>query len=699
MATTLKIKFGGSKMEIKPYWLPVVVELQPHGVDEILPFTIQDFDNDIIDDPDKGICYYRIPDLQEGLYRLTIRDSHMGHPIIHEPAIKIEGSEVEYKILEQEGDPDDATLQPNTYGMDLIADAPYRLEKSCPYLPVLVHLKDIKPGKIRIKSIFLSSSPDGEIYDPLPPGSIFKVLDADCTTVEENGQPALLRCDSGKKYETVKTDPWYRIILLRREKLHVLQGDHLGYNGVQYMQFRVKVTYKKFFNDSKRFVLRTLLPEEDLPRPDEWYYGDAHYHSEFTDNPYEYGGPLLITAEVAQAIGLSWVTTTDHSYGLSRPKTAEEVIQGNRWQGYKKAIKKTNELYENILLVGSEEITVEKNIAGLHLLSFNNPFVEDTHFAGFGSLNMAQAFDKILQNSDGNGGMIYAAHPANEGYTWEDSDYKVVTDPKYGDLFAGLQIYNEKILFGRTTRSIDRDTLNPFDMLDERNRRRPWSEELEEGLKKHWVQKFLLPPLKQFQQNGGLRKYFILAGSDAHMDFNYSFRPHPAFLIHHLYDNAFGKVRTLAYLPKRDSQSLTEDNLYEALRTGKTLLTDGPVVLFSLQLEGKDRVYRFGDTVNLPAGGNLKLVLEWHSTKEFGPIHEINFYRGTEQGEEEITDQIDFTNLPTDDYGLKGQISHIFPNWTISPCYLRLEATSGLDPETAERLFRCMTNPIWIIVK
>ena len=621
----------------------------------------------------------------------------MGHRIIYEPNLVLQGTEKEYKILEEEGDPDDVTLQPNTYGMDLIADAPCRLQKSYPYLPIIVHIKDIQPGQIKIKSIELYSSPDGQSYVPLPPGSIYRVIDADGTTVEENGQPALLNYDRNKKYETVRKDPWYRIILLYNDKLHVLQADHLAYKGVRYLQYQVNVKYKRVINDSKQFVFRTLVPESDLPQIDNWYYGDAHYHSEFTDNPYEYGGPLRMTAEVAKAIGLSWVTITDHSYGLSRPKTSLEESQGNRWHSYKKAVKEVNERCKDVLLVGAEEITVRKNIAGLHLLSFNNPFVEDKHPAGFGSLSMRDAFNKISAGSESNVGIIYAAHPANEAYTWEDSDYKVVTDSKYGDLFAGLQIFNEKILYSRKTRSIDREVLNPFEMLDERNKQHQWSKELEEGLKEHWVQKFLLPSLRNFQQNKSLRKYYILAGSDAHMDFNYAFRPHPAFLIHQLNDNAFGKVRTLAYLPKNDGQALTELNLYEALRTGRTLLSDGPVALFHLWIEGSDQIYRLGDAITFPAGKTLELSLEWHSTKEFGPIEKINLWLGTVQKEEDITDRLDFSKLRADNNRFQGKITHVFPNWTISPCYLRLEATSG--PETDKKLFRCVTNPIWIIVE
>ncbi len=33
----------------------------------------------------------------------------------------------------------------------------------------------------------------------------------------------------------------------------------------------------------------------------------------------------------------------------------------------------------------------------------------------------------------------------------------------------------------------------------------------------------------------------------------------------------------------------------------------------------------------------------------------------------------------------------------ILPCYLRLEAGSGIDPETGEALFLWVTNPIWIV--
>ena len=694
MSTTFKIKFGGSKNEIKPFWLPVIFELRSKEVDKSFHYIVEDFEQDVKSDPDNGSCYFEIKNLQKGHYAFSVLEFDTGHQIFHEPNLALEDEEVAYEVRKKFR----TTRQANTYAMDLVVDAPYRLEKSYPYLPVVVYIKDIKPGKIKIKSIeFHNYSPsEGMEYDQLAPHSIFQVKDSKGIILKENDQPLLLRFDAGKDYETIITDPWYRMIWLRRDQLKVYQDEHLGYGNTRFLQYLVNIKYEKFDNYSKQFVFRTLVPEADLPRITDWYYGDSHYHSEFTDNPYEFGGPLPMTAEVAKAIGLSWVTVTDHSYGLSRPKTPEE--QGNRWLSYKKAIKETNERYEDVLLVGAEEITVKKFISGLHLLSFNNPFVEDHHLAGFGTFTMEEALDKIQADSTNNAGIIYAAHPSSKGYTWKDNDYKIVTQPKYSNLFVGLQIFNEKILYKRTTQSsMDDGILNPFEMLDESDRQRPWSKELEEGLKTLWVEKFLLPPLKEFRQNGSLRKYYILSGSDAHMDFNYALRPHPAFLIHYLKDNAFGKARTLTYLPKKDGRSLTEKNLYEALRSGKTLLTDGPVALFHFRHKGSD--YRFGDTIPFSPGESLELSIEWHSTPEFGAIREIKLYLGTERGEEAITGQIDLPNLNNEEIGLDGDITHVFPDWSVSHCYLRLEASSGFDPQSGEGLFRCITNPIWIITE
>jgi len=694
MGVNLKIRFHGTKKDLQPYWVPVVFELRPEGPGKPLRFAVEDLDQDVQDEKDKRMSFFKIPNLPAGRYTLSLLEFHTGHPITQGKPVELTGEDVEYGLVD-----DYRTLrQPNTYGMDLVADAPFRIEKSHPYLPVVVYIKDVEPGGIKVRSIEFYNCPSAETFqnEPLPPEAIYRVLDADGKPIEREGGPALLKLDPGEEYETVTTDPWYRIILLRKDQLQVMQGDILGYKNARYLQYMVNVRYRKTFSDSKQFVFRTRLPDGDLPRVADWYYGDTHYHSEYTRNPYEYGGPLFMTAEVVRALGLSWVTVTDHSYCLGHPRTPAEEVQGNRWQSYQQAVKKTNEKYEDILLVGAEEITTRSHFFGLHLLSFGNPFVEDKHVAGFGSLTMEEVFKKVLENSNTDKGFIYAAHPASSGYVWEEEDYRVAADPRYSQIFLGLQLFNEKILYQQTTQSMDQDFLNPFSMLDESDRKSNWAEELEEGVRKHWVERFLLPSLREYERKKVLRKFLILGGSDAHMDYNYAFRPHFAFLIHHLYDNAFGKVRTLAYLPKANGKALTEANLYRALRNGNTLATDGPVALFSLRPAGSEKTYRLGETVPLPPGKALELTLEWKSTPEFGPVQRINLYLGTARGETDISNRISLPFPGKEGYGLEGSIKQVFSSWPETPCYLRLEAASGIDPETGEALFRCITNPIWI---
>jgi hypothetical protein len=122
-------------------------------------------------------------------------------------------------------------------------------------------------------------------------------------------------------------------------------------------------------------------------------------------------------------------------------------------------------------------------------------------------------------------------------------------------------------------------------------------------------------------------------------------------------------------------------------------------VLFHLRIEGEDRVYRFGETVNLPSGKNLELMLEWQSTPEFGPIQVIKLVLGTPRGEKNISDEIRLPSLRKKEIGFNGQLKHLFTNWTQSPSYLRLQAASMIDPKTGEGLFWCFTNPIWIVVQ
>jgi len=331
MATTLRIRFAGRKEQIRRSWVPVIFQLRLSGSKKTSQHIVGDFEKDVQDDPAQGNSYFEISNLKKGTYEFKVLSLQAGHPVLHRAALSLKDKKKDYSFGVRVA----GKKEVNVPGMDVVADAPYRLQMNYPYLPLIVFMKDITPGKVQVKSIQMSiySPSAGNGYGPIIPNNVYEVIDSDGTRVEKNGKPAFLRFDEGKDYETVMTDPWYRMIFLHKDQLDVTTGKHLIYRNARYVQYRVEVNYQHqdVFLEDRRFTFRTLLPESNLPRVDDWYYGDNHYHSEFTDNPAEYGGPLPMTAEVAKAIGFSWVTITDHSYCLSRPKTPEEEDQGNRW--------------------------------------------------------------------------------------------------------------------------------------------------------------------------------------------------------------------------------------------------------------------------------------------------------------------------------------------------------------------------------
>lgn len=696
-------------------WQPVIVQLESVESGESHRYTVTDYETSA----EGGEGFLKVDDVPAGIYSLRVVDFHTHDTVFQQDRVVVPGEAVDVgprtdipatrgiaakpAAAKEIAEGSMVAKQINTLTMDVTADAPYRLERSATLLPFIILFKDIDPGDVRVTSIDFFTYTAADSAEPLARRAIHAVYGSDGSRVESRGRPALLRPDRGKRYETIQDDHWYRVVLVRREALTELEGGYLEHDHVRYLKCRVDVSYERGFlhlGDTTRFVLRTLAPDTDLPRLDGWYYGDTHYHSEFTDNPYEYGGPLSATAEAARAVGLSWITVTDHSYCLNHTKTPQEKKQGNRWQTYQRAVREMNKRYPQILLVPAEEITLRKGLSGIHMLSFANPYIEDTHLAGFGSVTVKEAFERLAAPGVGRRtGFVFAAHPASEGHTWADDDYHVATDPRYGDVFKGLQFFNEKIVYSQSSGSpIEGGVLDPCAILGDEQRRRPWSTQLRDGVRDHWVDRLLVPSLVECRQTGELRKYFAVAGSDAHMDFNYALRPHPSFLVHNVNDNAFGKVRTLARLPGSRAEALTEPNLLDALRNGRTVLTDGPVALFSLRRESDGREHAVGDTVTVSPGEELTLSVDWLSTEEFGPLHRISLYLGRSGGEEDISNRVGLGALGGGAYGLAGRREHRFPDWTESPCYLRLEAGSGFDATTGEELFACLTNPVWILV-
>jgi len=214
--------------------------------------------------------------------------------------------------------------------------------------------------------------------------------------------------------------------------------------------------------------INITISSEPIPTFNNWYYGDTHYHSDYTQNLVELGGPLPATMSAMNAIGLDWITVTDHSFTL---KTDE------KWSAFKQECSS----YSNCLI--GEEISCDNDgpLDYNHYLGYN---ITDRIYSGEYLDNGTSPLpcSDVVNGVNSQGGFGYTAHPFyREGY-YKDG-------------------------FGLAYRNIWQDYNLPFNGMEIWNHEEA-IDELNQGIEK-W---------KELLLSG--RHIFISAGSDAHGDFN-----------------------------------------------------------------------------------------------------------------------------------------------------------------------------------
>jgi hypothetical protein len=203
-----------------------------------------------------------------------------------------------------------------------------------------------------------------------------------------------------------------------------------------------------------------------------------------------------------------------------------------------------------------------------------------------------------------------------------------------------------------------------------------------------------------------LRPVFI-AGSDAHGSFNHSVGwgwDYESQLM--VDDNALGRVRTAVHLPDHVTDTVPETgDILAALEKGACAVTDGPLLEFSLQYDG--RTATMGDLLPVSGGGAPVLKVKAHTTAEFGAVEKVDlvtYFRDPDSQAPPATRRRG---------GILGQIGAVIDGWsgrgprktTVragqskivslpgSQGYCRLQArTVGQDGEQ----FCCFTNPVWV---
>ena len=338
------------------------------------------------------------------------------------------------------------------------------------------------------------------------------------------------------------------------------------------------------------FPLEVRLLGAPLPYPITWRAGEMHCHSEFSSDPVEFGAPLALMQQTAEAVGLDFVLCTDHSYDFNyrRDRYLEETDPVANFAAYRAQAEALNRAHpERPTIVPGEEVSCGNSRGeNVHLLTFGHPDflpgLGDGGRRGFRNrptLSIGEVLERLGDTPS------FAAHPkARIGWlermifrrgTWQAED---LTHPTPAGPLAvrGLQFWNGNL-----------------------------GADYQAG-KAFWVDRLLAGQV-----------YLPIGANDAHGDFNRSTGvKFPLVSLKQGRGHVFGRVRTLVPAPGRDV-----DTLREAFRPrrgpavgddcDRCVCTDGPFADLALEA--------------FPTDGH-QLRVAAYSTADFGALRSVHLY-------------------------------------------------------------------------
>jgi hypothetical protein len=508
---------------------------------------------------------------------------------------------------------------------EIIADLPWRVDPPNP-LPVLCLIKDAHRYPVHLDEIAITVLSEGTVRH---------------------------RRTCPMRGVVIAEDFWHHLIEIPRRDLPdgPVRVD-IRFSGRRRGGPRRNRTFR-FHNDNYRRLshrpLRTTLAREPLPRLPGWYPGEPHAHSSLTADQAEFGAPPEVTARMARALGLRWMALTDHSYDLDDmpddPLTNDPRV--GKWRRLKGTIDVLNERYDDFTTLLGEEVSCG-NARGrnVHLLTYEVPdFIPGSGDSAERwlrtrpTLSIRQVLDRVRQAE----GAAYAAHPEESGSPLERLLLRRgvwTTGDSAQSGLHGLQIWN-----GRRDGSLWRG-------------------------RDHWIRLLL--------KGHGLG---LLGGNDAHGNFN-RFRQLrvPLVAMRESTQQIFGQVRTYLRCPRSPDRTA----LLEALRGGRAVITDGPLVTFTATNEKRHSA----DIGECLAGEAFDVEISARSTPEFGALERIDLFLGKIGGRE---NRIRSYRRGRDFSGrYRAEVSDRIGELK-ARAYLRVEAESAEGPRT--RL--AITNPLW----
>jgi hypothetical protein len=468
------------------------------------------------------------------------------------------------------------------------------------------------------------------------------------------------------------------------------------------------------------FYLRVKLNVPPLPQITNWYRGDIHFHSGYTDNPAERGYPLDVTKQAAIQAGVDWLLLTDHSTDLSLEQYKAELDDVKKFRDGR------------LMLIRGEEVTTASGmdavLTTVHMVAAPSPDDPDKGFpdpqnadtnvilTGDGSpSSAAMPIKDALARIAAAGGFAYAAHPFDpispvmRGGKWDiDADFLAPGGKQLQPGLAGLEPWN------RATMSTADDMRDPFcihphDDASACFQHDPDADQyarLEQGIKLGWqplLQRGLAP--RSDGTDAPLFKAFLAAGSDAHGDLNFEasmdvtdFLGKPSRGINgYAEDNALGRISTIVFAPA--GMGPRGENVLRALREGRTVGSNGPILIAGFDRNSNGSLddpedVGIGQDISCPLKSLPPLQLRWVSSEEFGPLQSIKLIVGTSTGEQA---PVDVPIPPAKTLASDGLVSfdlhQVIKEGSKDWIYIRLVASTR---NSGNNEFRCYTNPIWI---
>jgi len=334
---------------------------------------------------------------------------------------------------------------------DVWADAPWRVEASATAIPILVIVKDANtyhycdefgncffPDDFEVSKIHVYLDPGKDEDDSTSGDQLIKTFDSSNTA----GLPQLV---GDAKYNMYYNGDWYIVVNLPKS----------GLSGTAYLH--VIIEDARLLKWDVHSHVRVNIANDNLPSLSNWYPGDTHYHSMYTDNALEVGAPISATKDAGKAVGLKWTTITDHSFDIDDVRGG--ASSDDKWNALKLDVKQYYSDPSFKLILGEEVSSGSSDGNNIHFLVYGvDPNGTTSFIPGDGddgwdhpcplfplidcapSLTLSQVISRIPTNGAG-----YAAHPAEpediDVLTWLNRGNWTSTDFNTQS-YHGLEIWN-----------------------------------------------------------------------------------------------------------------------------------------------------------------------------------------------------------------------------------------------------------------